>query len=55
MTISLTHPLNAETKLLDLKTVEAALASLSYWSVPKVERDTETEAESAIDQMYAYF
>ena len=55
MTISLIHPLKAETKVIDLKTVEAALASLSYWSVPKAEPEAEEAVETDLDQMYAYF
>lgn len=55
MTLSLTHPLVAEAKILDPKQVEAALASLSYWSVPSAAPEVAEAEETDLDQMYAYF
>lgn len=57
MTISLAHPVRAEQRIADAKAVEAALASLSYWTqpaMPRVARAASPE-QTPLEQMYAYF
>lgn len=56
MTISLAHPIRAEQRVADVKAVEAALASLSYWSAPTVPVRTPAKPDvTPLEQMYAYF
>ncbi len=56
MTISLAHPIRAEQRVADVKAVEAALASLSYWNAPAAPVAAVAKPEpTPLEQMYAYF
>ena len=54
MTIPLAHPVLGEGKV-DMKAVEAALASLSYWNKPATAPAPEKTDLSPLEQMYAYY
>lgn len=56
MTISLAHPVRAVGRIADVKAVEAALASLSYWTQPVAPAVKAARPDlTPLEQMYAYF
>lgn len=56
MTLPLTHPVVAQGQVA-AHTVEAALASLSYWTAPSLPKDQPAPQIdlSPLEQMFAYF
>lgn len=56
MTLPLKHPVTA-LRPVDPRVVEAALASLSYWTPPKAAAEAAVKVADLdpLEQMYAYF